>query len=304
MNPESLNHSHQELKRHISSRYDGESYIQTKMKPLSFFVHTEPTDMLSILYEPSLCVIVQGSKAVGVDNDLFSYDPDTYLLASVHTPARICITEASSERPYMGLTITFSMEQIFDVLKEIDQTEKRLVRTERRLYFGTMEDKLLNPILRLVRLLDTPEDIAVLSPLIIKEILYLIMRTEGGDFIRQYVMDGSSTQQVVKAIAHIKENFSEMLNISELAKSIGMSESSLYSSFKKITALSPLQFQKTLRLQEARRRLMIWDREVSQIAFEVGYESPSQFSREYSRMYGISPKADAKRMRIVTHNKG
>lgn len=304
MNPESLNHSHQELKRHISSRYDGESYIQTNMKPLSFFVHTEPTDMLSILYEPSLCVIVQGSKAVGVDNDLFSYDPDTYLLASVHTPARICITEASSERPYMGLTITFSMEQIFDVLKEIDQTEKRLVRTERRLYFGTMEDKLLNPILRLVRLLDTPEDIAVLSPLIIKEILYLIMRTEGGDFIRQYVMDGSSTQQVVKAIAHIKENFSEMLNISELAKSIGMSESSLYSSFKKITALSPLQFQKTLRLQEARRRLMIWDREVSQIAFEVGYESPSQFSREYSRMYGISPKADAKRMRIVTHNKG
>lgn len=293
-------HSHQELKHHISSRYDGESYIQTKMKPLSFFVHTEPTDMLSILYEPSLCVIVQGSKAVGVDDDLFSYDPDTYLLASVHTPARICITEASSERPYMGLTITFSMEQIFDVLKEIDQTEKRLVRAKRRLYFGTMEDKLLNPILRLVQLLDTPEDIAVLSPLIVKEILYFVMRTEGGDFIRQYVVDGSSTQQVVKAITHIKENFSEMLNIPELAKSIGMSESSLYSSFKKITALSPLQFQKTLRLQEARRRLMIWDREISQIAFEVGYESPSQFSREYSRMYGVSPKVDAKRMRGVS----
>jgi AraC-like DNA-binding protein len=300
MNTESLNYKHQELKRHISSRYEGESYIQTAMKPLSFFVHTESTDMLSILYEPSLCVIVQGSKAVGVDDDLFSYDPDTYLLASVHTPARICITEASSEHPYMGLTITFSMEQIFDVLKEIDQTEKRLPKGKRRLYFGTMEDKLLNPILRLVGLLDTPEDIAVLSPLIIKEILYFVMRTEGGDFIRQFVMDGSSTQQVVKAISHIKENFSEMLNISELAKSIGMSESSLYSSFKKITALSPLQFQKTLRLQEARRRLMIWDREVSQIAFEVGYESPSQFSREYSRMYGISPKTDAKRMRGVS----
>lgn len=300
MNTESLSNSHQELKRHISSRYEGESYIQTAMKPLSFFIHTEPTDMLSILYEPSLCVIVQGSKAVGVDDDLFSYDPDTYLLASVHTPARICITEASSERPYMGLTITFSMEQIFDVIKEVDRTEKRLLRADRRLYFGTMEDKLLNPILRLVGLLDTPEDIAVLSPLIIKEILYFVMRTEGGDFIRQYVMDGSSTQQVVKAITHIKENFSEMLNISELAKSIGMSESSLYSSFKKITALSPLQFQKTLRLQEARRRLMMWDREVSQIAFEVGYESPSQFSREYSRMYGISPKTDAKRMRGVS----
>ncbi len=293
MNTESLNHIREELKYKISSRYKGASYIQTKMKPLSFFVHTQPTDMLSILYEPSLCVIIQGTKAVGVDSDLFSYNPDTYLLASVHTPARICITEASSEHPYMGLTITFSMEQIFDVLKDVDKTEKRLLKVQRRLYFGAIEDKLLNPILRLVRLLDTPEDIAVLSPLIIKEILYIVMRSEGGDFLRQYVMDGSATQQVVKAITHIKENFSEMLNISKLAKFIGMSESSLYSSFKKITAMSPLQFQKTLRLQEARRRLMMCNMGVSQIAFEVGYESPSQFSREYSRMYGVSPKADA-----------
>ncbi len=289
--------SRREIAECIASMCNGENYVQTQITPLSFYHHAEPTEMLAILYEPSLCVIVQGEKAVGAGDELFHYDPDMYLLASVHTPARVCVTHASSDKPYMGLTITFSIEQIFEVLKEIDTVGKRPLKAEHRLYFGSMEEKLMSPILRLVRLLDTPEDIPVLSALIVKEILYILMRGDGGDFIRRYIMESSSTQQVVKAISHIKANFSQTLHIPELAKSIGMSESSLYANFKKITDMSPLQFQKTLRLQEARRKLMMQEIDASQVAFEVGYESPSQFSREYARMYGLPPKADARRLR-------
>lgn len=289
--------SRREIAECIASTCKGENYVPTQIAPLSFYHHREPTEMLAILYEPSLCVIVQGEKAVGTGEELFHYNPDTYLLASVHTPARVCVTHASFQNPYMGLTITFSMEQIFEVLKEIDTVGKRPLKADHRLYFGAMEEKLMNPILRLVRLLDIPEDIPVLSTLIVKEILYILMRGEGGDFIRRYIMESSSTQQVVKAISYIKANFSQTLHIPELAKSIGMSESSLYANFKKITDMSPLQFQKTLRLQEARRKLMMQEIDASQVAFEVGYESPSQFSREYARMYGLPPKADVRHLR-------
>jgi len=124
--------------------------------------------------------------------------------------------------------------------------------------------------------------------------LYLIMTDEGGDFLRKYLKDGSITHQIVKIISKIKRNFSENINMKELAKSFGMSESSLYHNFKKVTLLSPLQFQKTLRLQEARHIILTQDIDVGEVAFSVGYESPSQFSREYSRMFGLSPKAHMK----------
>lgn len=127
---------------------------------------------------------------------------------------------------------------------------------------------------------------------ILKEILYAVMQDEGGDFIRQYVMDGSASQRVVQAITRIKENYKALLNVGELARAVSLSESSLCHNFKKITALSPLQFQKQLRLHEARQLLLTRDIEAAQVAYEVGYESPSQFSREYARMFGLPPKAD------------
>ncbi|MDD2830395.1 MAG: AraC family transcriptional regulator, partial [Sulfuricurvum sp.] len=245
----------QELISRIHAKHPDEGLFETSIPSLSFYHATEPTEFLITVYEPSLCVIVQGAKAVGLSDDLFMYDPDTYLLSSFHMPARVRIAEASKEQAYLSLKLTFTMEQIFDVLKEIEMSPvKPYSKSDHGLYFGEMNQELLEPIVRLVRLLDTPKNIPVLSPLIIKEILYLIMNDEGGDFIRRYIMEGSATQRVVKVITKIKDGFAEKLDIPALAKSVSMSESSLYHNFKKITAMSPLQFQKTLRLNEARHR--------------------------------------------------
>lgn len=282
----------EEIKNKIEAEYHDENLIHTSIEQLRFYYKTEPTEMLATVYEPSVCIIVQGAKEVGLGDELIPYDPDSYLLASVHMPARVRIAEASPEKPYAGLTITFTMEQIFDVLKDISSMPKRTSSSKSGLYFGKMQQRLIDSVTRLVRLLDSPEDIPVLSPLIIKEILYTIMSNEGGDIIRQYVKNGSVEQRVVKAITKIKDEFKEPLSIKELARSLSMSESSLYQNFKKITAMSPLQFQKNLRLQEARQLLMSQNIEAAQVAFEVGYESPSQFSREYARMFGLPPIAD------------
>nr|WP_256438081.1 AraC family transcriptional regulator [Thiomicrorhabdus sp. 6S3-12] len=278
---------------YIGASYHGESNIQTAFEPLSFFVNDKPTEMLSILYEPSLCVIVQGEKEVGINNELIRYTPDMYLLASVHTPAQVRITDASPERPYMGFTITFTMEQILEVLKDMEPLEEEPVEAHGGLYFGQMEGKLLDSVLRLINTLDSPEEVRVLAPGHIREILYFLLKAEGGKFIRQYMKAGNSAQKVVQAISLIKDRFTQNLNVKELAENVGMSESSLYSMFKKMTTMSPLQFQKTLRLQTAKRLLTLHNLPVNETAFKVGYESPSQFSREYSRMYGLSPKADA-----------
>lgn len=282
----------EEITDKIQAEYHGENLIRTPIEQLYFYYKTEPTDMLATVYEPSVCIIIQGAKEVGLGGELIPYDPDKYLLASVHIPARVRIKKASLEKPYIGLTITFTMEQIFDVLKDIPSKPKHIGTSKSGLYFGEMQQRLIEPVTRLVKLLESPEDIPILSPLIIKEVLYILMCDEGGEIFRKYVRDGSAEQRVVQAITKIKDKFKEPLNIKELARSLSMSESSLYHNFKKITAMSPLQFQKNLRLQEAKQLLMSQNIEAAQVAFEVGYESPSQFSREYARMYGRPPKAD------------
>lgn len=299
MNNLPIHNYREELKDVVKSAFRGENLISTLIDQLTFYYRTDPTDMLATLYEPSVCIILQGKKEVGIGGELIPYDEDMYLLASIHMPAQVRVATASAEQPYIGLTITFTMEQIFEVLKEMPPVPRQLGRSKRGLYFGEMKPQLMESVARLIRLLDSPQDIGVLSPLIIKEILYTVMREEGGDVIRQYVRDGSAQQRVVQAITKIKDTYNQPLNVKELARSLSMSESSLYHSFKKMTAMSPIQFQKSLRLQEARQLLMSQNIEAAQVAYNVGYESPSQFSREYSRMFGLPPKADVQQMRDV-----
>ena len=279
----------------IEARRVEDGAIKTDISALSFYTSASTTEFAAVVYEPSLCLILQGSKALILGDESHNYDPSRYLLASVHMPSRVRIMEASPQLPYISLKLTFTMEDIFEVMKEID-TKKRLTTTtaELGLCFGDMSTTLLDPLARLIRLLDTPQNIKFMSPMIIKEILYSVMNDKGGDFLRKYLMDGSIVQQIVKVITKLKHDFTETINMKELAKAYGMSESSLYHNFKKITMLSPLQFQKILRLEEARRMLLSQKLEATQVAFAVGYESPSQFSREYARMFGLPPKMYAK----------
>lgn len=293
-----------ELIKMIEAKRVEDGTIKTDIPTLSFYTSKSTTEFATVIYEPSLCLVLQGSKALILGDENYSYDPEHYLLASIHMPSRVRIMEASNKEPYISLKLTFTMEDIFEVMKEID-TKARIsnpTSPELGLCFGDMNLSIIDPLTRLVRLLDTPHNIKFMVPMIIKEILYHVITDKGGDFLRKYVMDGSIVQQIVKIITKIKQDFAENINMKELAKAYGMSESSLYHNFKKVTMLSPLQFQKTLRLEEARRMLLTQDLEATEIAFAVGYESPSQFSREYARMFGLPPKMYAKTVQEDTED--
>lgn len=269
--------------------------FQTDIPNLDFYFSSEPTEFNAIIYEPSLCIILQGSKAVGFGEELYSYDYSKYLLSSTHVPAKVKILEASEEVPYASLRIKFELEDIYDVIKNIDTNKLAMnVKSEKGLFFDDLTEKLYEPVSRLIKLIDkTKEEMDYLAPLIIKEILFILINDKSGYFLNKFAMEGTVSNKIVHAITEIKENFNEKLNVKELARLIDMSESSLYQNFKTITSMSPIQFQKKIRLEEAKMMLLNQNIEASEVAFAVGYESPSQFSREYSRMFGMSPKAHA-----------
>lgn len=284
-----------EIIKMIEAKHEEDGAIKTAIPSLSFYRSSSTTEFATVIYEPSLCLVLQGSKALILGDENYTYDPSRYLLASVHMPSRVRIMEASDQKPYISLKLTFTMEDIFEVMKEAHNKSRLTNPTpELGLCFGDMSTQVIDPIARLIRLLDTPNNIKFMAPMIIKEILYHVINDKGGDFLKKYLMDGSIVQQIVKVITKIKQDFAENINMKELAKAYGMSESSLYHNFKKVTMLSPLKFQKTLRLEEARRMLLTQDIEATEVAFAVGYESPSQFSREYARMFGLPPKTYAK----------
>lgn len=289
---------HSFLIEYIKNYCKNEGIANTSIPSLKFYMTSEQSQFRSIIYEPSLCIALQGEKAVGFGENLFGYSPSQYLLACTNIPANVKINQASKEVPFISLAISFSMEQIYEVLKEINsvkmQNKKRL---EDSFCFNSLDEDLLEPISRLVRLLDKPQQtIDFMYPLLIKEIIYALLQNNS-EFLKHYVLEGTITNQIVKAISQIKNNYNEVINMSDLAKDIGISEASLYQNFKKITLMSPLQYQKKIRLEEAKHMLVNQNIEASSVAFAVGYESPSQFSREYTRMFGLSPKAHSNKLK-------
>ncbi|WP_318503123.1 AraC family transcriptional regulator [Bacillus sp. T3] len=249
------------------------------------------------VYNPSLCIIVQGMKEVLLSQERFQYGPADYLVASVNLPISGQVTEASTEVPYLALKLEFTPSEILEVLREFQMEEKKKENAKRGLYVSKIEPSLLDAVTRLARLLDQPKDIPVLAPLIRKEIIYRVLQGEHGGTLKQIAIEGSSTNQISDVIEHIMNNYEKSFKIEELAEIAKLSVSSLHRHFKEVTAMSPIQFQKQLRLQEARSLLLSESADAAEVAFRVGYESPSQFSREYSRMFGFPPKEDIKRLR-------
>lgn len=276
----------------IKENSSTEGLILTNISSLKFYTTTQISEFVSIIYEPSLCIAIQGSKAVGFGDEMYSYSSEKYLIVSTHIPANVRIEEASKEKPYYSIIINFTLEQIYDVIKELndDLQESKHKILQKSLCFDVLDDFLLEPLFRLLKLSQRKDNVEFLSNLILKEIIYILLQ-RNSDFFKQYVLEGNIANQIVKAITEIKDNFSQSINMKNLSKNIGMSESSFYNNFKKITTMSPLQFQKKIRLEEAKQMLINQNLDAAQVAFEVGYESPSQFSREYSRMFGMSPKA-------------
>jgi AraC-like DNA-binding protein len=286
-----------ELVKLIDRRTERDGSHTTEIPSLFFSRYSNDTGPNYGVYKPSLCIVVQGMKEVLLSQERFQYGPADYLVASVNLPITGQVTEASSEIPYLALKLEFTPCEILEVLREFQMGDEKKENAKRGLYVSKIEPSLLDAITRLARLLDNPKDIPVLAPLIKKEIIYRVLQGEHGGMLKQITIEGSSTNQISDVIEHIMNNYKNSFKIEELAEIANMSVSSLHRHFKEVTVMSPLQFQKQLRLQKARSLLLSESADAADVAYRVGYESPSQFSREYSRMFGLPPKEDVKQLR-------
>ena len=280
----------------ITSKFDFDGVFETEIPSLNFYKTEQTTNFSCSIYEPSLCIILQGSKEISFDDELVNYDRQRYLLSCAYLPINVKIKEASKQMPFVSLIIKFSLADVYDVIKSIGEFRANTnAKSQKAILLGEMNSELLELVYRLVSLCTKDQKyLKNMSNLILKEILYhLILSENSGEFLAKFAISGSVPNKISMAVAEIRTNFSEKLNIKLLAHLVDMSESSLYQNFKTVTSLSPIQFQKKIRLEEARNMLNSQKIKVSDVAFAVGYESPSQFNREYARMYGVSPKAHA-----------
>ncbi|NHN32841.1 AraC family transcriptional regulator [Paenibacillus agricola] len=282
----------------LIERHSGLEGVYETAIPSLFFIHrSNVTRPVYRVYKPCLCFIAQGLKEILLAQERFEYGPADYLISSMNLPVIGRVIKASSDAPYVSFKLEFTQSQILEVLNdsEIQITPKE--NAKRAMYVGQIELPILDAILRLARLLEQPKDIPYLAPIYTREILYRLLQGQYGVALAQIAMEGSSTYRIRDAIEQITNNCEKPLRIEELAETASMSISSFHRHFKEVAAMSPIQFQKQLRLQEARRLLLAESADAADVAFRVGYESASQFSREYSRMFGSPPRADIKRLK-------
>jgi len=244
---------------------------------------------------PSLYMIAQGSKIATLAGESFLFNSGTYMVTSVHLPVIGKITHASPQMPYLSLELTLSPDVILDINKKSSPQNRG--ETGPGILVNPSSPPLLDAILRLINLLETPLDIEMLAPLIIREVFYRVLQGEQGALIRQFAVIGSYAQGISNAIHQINRDYSKPLVIEELAKKVNMSQTSLHKHFKKVTGMSPLQYQKIIRLQTARRLMLAEGLDAAAAGFRVGYESPSQFNREYARLFGRPPMRDINHLR-------
>jgi AraC-like DNA-binding protein len=290
-----------ELCRELSALLDRRTVTdgghETAIPELKLYRFSNPTEPAQALQQPAVYVVVQGRKQVTVGDATYIYDPSQYLAVSLELPAVGHVVEASPAQPYLCMTLSVDARELAALIVETGLRAPRDDHDGRALYVSPLESPLLDGLLRLVRLLDAPQDIPVLAPLILRELHYRLLQGEQHGRLAEMAIGDGRLRRVAGAIAWIKEHFAESIQIEALAKRVNMSPSALHSHFKAVAAMSPIQYQKCLRLQEARRRLLSGGTSAEAVAYEVGYASASQFSREYVRLFGQPPRRDAERMR-------
>ncbi|WP_317890305.1 AraC family transcriptional regulator [Paenibacillus peoriae] len=286
-----------ELARLIERFSSQDGVLTTAIPSLHFVRSSNTTVPIHQVHEPALCIVAQGRKVVMLAEESYHYGTFDYLVVSVDLPISGQVTQASAEAPYLCLRLNFDPHQVLDLIKESAFPTSPMPDSRRGLYVSQTNSLLLDAVVRLVHLLESPQDVPVLAPLVIREILYRILQGNQGESLKQLVMTGSHSNRIAEVIKRIKQDYDKPLRIEELSKLANMSPSSLHRHFKEVTAMSPMQYQKQLRLQESRRLLLSESADAADVGFQVGYESPSQFSREYARLFGLPPISDIKRLR-------
>lgn len=280
------------------ARLAGESeWVNTAIPGLSLHRHTAGTQPANALYDPSICVVAQGAKRVMFGNGDYIYDSKSYLLTSVNIPTLYQVVEASAAKPFLGLVLRLNLKEVSQLIVDTNFPALHAQQSEPGMVLGKISLPLLTAVQRLVQLLDEPQDIPILAPIYQKEILYRLLMGDQGERLRRIASVGSQSNQIARAIDWLKENFTQQLKIDDLARRVNMSTSTFHHHFRAMTAKSPLQYQKWLRLNEARRLMLAEQLDAASASFEVGYESPSQFSREYGRLFGNSPARDISMLR-------
>ncbi|MFB5675200.1 AraC family transcriptional regulator N-terminal domain-containing protein [Paenibacillus terreus] len=287
----------QQLALLISRHAPSNGTHQTAVPSLKLMYAAQPSEPMESVYKPSICVVAQGAKMALLADETYRYDPSSYLVTSVELPIIGRIIEASPEIPYLSLKLSFDADVILDIVKEMNDPELIPVEASRGITVSRTSPELLEALVRLIQLLDAPQDIPIISPLVIREILYRVLQSEQGVLFHQFAISGSHAHNIAQAIQLINRQYNRPLLVEQLAKSVNMSTSAFHKHFKRVTAMSPLQYQKTVRLQEARRLMLTESVQATEAAYRVGYESPSQFSREYARMYGRPPMVDVQELR-------
>lgn len=267
---------------------------------LHFYKHQSSTQPLHGLYSPSICIIAQGAKEVQLGDERYRYDPAHYLLCSLDLPVVSQVVEASAEKPFLGLKLDLDPTLIASVSVEAGVMSGRNDSSVKSLAVSKLEGDLLDAFVRLFRLLDSPADFQMISPMVTREIVYRLLKSEQGPRLQQMAVFGGNSHRITKAVQTLRTRFAEALSIEDLASDLGMSSSSFHQHFKTVTSMSPLQFQKLLRLQEAKRLLLTEDLDASSAAMRVGYDDASQFTREYKRLFGDPPMRDVARFKQTT----
>lgn len=261
---------------------------------------SSPTEPIHSLYQPSFCVVAQGRKQALLGDEVFRYDSGHYLIYTVDLPLTFQVKEASKERPYLGFRLNLDATLVASVMMESGIEPGKGHVSLKAMDVSPMDANLLDAVVRLVRLLDAPPsqvESKVLAPLIIREIVFRLLAGGQSARLSHLLTAGKDTQRIAKAIGLLRENYAQLLKMDDIAHELGMSVSGFHHHFKSVTAMSPLQFQKQIRLQEARRLMLGEDLDAASAGHRVGYEDPAYFSRDYKKMFGTPPQRDIANLR-------
>ncbi len=273
------------------------NHFDTPIQGLRLSQWCSPTPPASYTHNSSICLVAQGTKQVILGEQNYIYDANHFLISSVDLPVVANIVEATDEKPYLGMILELDHQEISQLIVDSELSFDQTRQAQNGMAIGELSSSILDAFQRLINLLDEPDNIHILAPVIKREIFYRLLITEQGPRLHQIVTAGSHSHQISKAIDWLKTHYTLPLSVGELASYTGMSKSAFYTHFRTMTSMTPLQFQKKLRLNEARRLMLTENLDALATTFKVGYESPSQFSREYSRLFGAPPSRDIKQLR-------
>jgi AraC-like DNA-binding protein len=280
------------IAHHAGLHADADGLAETPVAGLSFMRQNAPGRILHSVYKPLICLVLQGAKQVMAGDQVLDFAAGQSLIVNIDIPAIGRITRATRLAPYLAIAFELDMAVIRSLLEETATFPAAVLAPQAPFFVQETDDGVLDCVTRLARLMDRPEAAAVLRDATVRELHYWLLTGQHGAVLRRLAPSDSHAQRIARAIALLRSEFRQPLRVERLAEAAGMSLSSFHQHFKALTAVSPLQFQKQMRLLEARRLMRAEAKTAAQAAFAVGYESASQFTREYGRMFGAPPKRD------------